>query len=242
MVKVFILFFFLVIQFVVSAQSGPVYPKGYFRNPVGIPLDLSANFGELRSNHWHMGLDIRTQAKENLPVYAAAQGYIAKIGIRPQSFGRFIIINHPNGLSTLYGHLNNFYPELEAWVREQQYAQESWAVELDIPKEKFPVSKGTFIAYSGNTGGSQGPHVHFEIIDTKSSKRLNPLLFGFPIADNVPPTLIKLAVYDRSRSVYDQSPRFYPLKNTDSGYIIPKLPVIETGLSRISFALQAYDR
>ena len=242
MVKVFILFFFLVIQFVVSAQSGPVYPKGYFRNPVGIPLDLSANFGELRSNHWHMGLDIRTQAKENLPVYAAAQGYIAKIGIRSQSFGRFIIINHPNGLSTLYGHLNDFYPELEAWVREQQNAQESWAVELDIPKEKFPVSKGTFIAYSGNTGGSQGPHVHFEIIDTKSSKRLNPLLFGFPIADNVPPALIKLAVYDRSRSVYDQSPRFYPLKNTDSGYIIPKLPVIETGLSRISFALQAYDR
>lgn len=242
MVKPYFLFFFLISHLFVSAQSGPAYPKGYFRNPVGIPMELSANFGELRSNHWHMGLDIRTQAKENLPVYAAAQGFIAKIGIRPQSFGRFIIINHPNGLSTLYGHLNDFYPELEAWVREQQYAQESWAVELDIPKEKFPVSKGAFIAYSGNTGGSQGPHVHFEIIDTKSSKRLNPLLFGFPIADNVPPALVKLAVYDRSRSVYDQSPRFYPLKNTDSGYIIPKLPVMETGLPTISFALQAYDR
>ena len=136
-------------------------PKNYFRNPLGIPMQLSANFGELRPNHWHMGLDIRTNAKENLPVYAAAEGYIAKVGIRPQSFGRFIIINHPNGLSTLYAHLNDFYPELEKYVTEQQYKQESWAVELLFTKEQFPVSKGSFIAYSGNTGGSKGPHLHF---------------------------------------------------------------------------------
>jgi len=226
----------------VAQQVLPDYPKNYFRNPMGVPMELSANFGELRPNHWHMGLDIRTQQRENLPVYAAAQGYIAKVGIRPQSFGRFIVINHPNGLSTLYGHLNDFKPELEAWVTQQQYEQESWAVELDIPQEKFPVSKGSFIAYSGNTGGSQGPHLHFEIMDTRTEKRLNPLLFGFPIEDKVPPSLVKLAMYDRSRSVYDQSPRFYPLKNTDSGYIIPKIPVLLTGLSKVSFALQMFDR
>ncbi|MBI3138114.1 MAG: M23 family metallopeptidase [Sphingobacteriales bacterium] len=224
------------------SQNGPVYPQDYFRNPLGIPMDLSANFGELRPNHWHMGLDIRTRAKENQPVYAAARGYIAKVGIRPQSFGRYIIINHPNGLSTLYGHLNEFYPELEAWVTARQYEQESWAVELDIPKEKFPLSKGSFIAYSGNTGGSQGPHLHFEIFDTKTSRRLNPLLFGFPVTDHTPPSLVKLALYDRNRSVYDQSPLFYSLKNTDSGYITAKIPVIETGCSRTSFAIQAYDR
>src|SRR5687768_2299602 len=78
----------------------------YFRNPLDIPMKLSANFGELRPDHWHMGLDIRTNAKENEPVYAAAQGYIAYVGIRPQGFGRFIVINHPNGTSTLYAHLN----------------------------------------------------------------------------------------------------------------------------------------
>jgi len=128
-------------------------------------MDLAANFGELRPNHWHMGLDIRTQQKENLPVYASADGYIAHIGIRPQSFGRFIVINHPNGMSTLYGHLNDFYPELEEYVTAQQYKQESWAVELDFDKKQFPVSKGQMIAYSGNTGGSQGPHVHFEIFE-----------------------------------------------------------------------------
>ena len=237
---------FLFIQLIfcelyLKAQS-PTYPKEYFRNPMGIPIDLSANFGELRPSHWHMGLDIRTNQKENLLVYAAAQGYIAKIGIRPQSFGRFIVINHPNGLSTLYGHLNDFYPELEKYVTAQQYKQESWAVELEFTKDKFPVSKGQFIAYSGNTGGSQGPHLHFEIFDTKTTKRLNPLLFDFGIRDNVPPAIVKLAVYNRGRSVYEQSPLLIALKNSDSGYIIPKFPVMKTGFSKLSFAIQAYDR
>lgn len=225
----------------IKAQPAP-YPKNYFRNPLGIPIQLSANFGELRPNHWHMGLDIRTEAKENYPVYAAAEGYIAHIGIRPQSFGRFIIINHPNGLSTLYAHLNDFFPGLEEYVTARQYEKESWAIELDLDKHQFPVTRGSFIAYSGNTGGSQGPHLHFEIIDIKTQKRLNPLLFDFGVKDDVPPSLIKLALYDRSKPVYEQTPVFYNLKSTDSGYIIPKIPVIKTGLSKVSFALQAYDR
>jgi hypothetical protein len=220
----------------------PSYPKNYFRNPLGITMELAANFGELRPSHWHMGLDIRTAQKENLPVYAAADGYIAHIGIRPQSFGRFIIINHPNGLSTLYAHLNDFYPELEEYVTAQQYKQESWAVELNFDAKQFLVYKSRLIAYSGNTGGSQGPHLHFEIFDTKTEKRFNPLLFGFPLQDNVTPTLVKLALYDRNRTVYDQTPAFFYLKNTDSGYIIPKMPVLRTGLHKISFAIQAYDR
>ncbi len=239
--KVLFLSSVIFISSFVQAQL-PAYPKGYFRNPLGIPIDLSANFGELRPNHWHMGLDLRTNQRENLPVYAAAEGYISHIGIRAQSFGRFITITHPNGLSTLYAHLNDFYPELEEYVTGQQYSQESWAIELDLEKNKFPVHKGQLIAYSGNTGGSQGPHLHFEIFDTKTTKRLNPLLFGFDVEDRVAPTIVKLAMYDRSKSVYDQSPRFFALKNTDSGYIIPKLPVIVTGLDRVSFAIQAYDR
>jgi murein DD-endopeptidase MepM/ murein hydrolase activator NlpD len=205
-------------------------------------MKLAANFGELRPNHWHMGLDIRTNQKENLPVYAAADGYVAHVGIRSQSFGRYIIINHPNGLSTLYGHLNNFFPALEQYVTEQQYKQETWAIELDFAKEKFPVSKNQFIAYSGNTGGSQGPHLHFEIRDTKTEKCLNPLLFGFPLQDNVKPNLVKLAMYDRTYSVYEQTPLFFLFKNTDSGYVIPNRPVIRTGSEKISFAIQAYDR
>ena len=231
----------LFFTYCLQAQTPP-YPKNYFRNPLGISMELAANFGELRPNHWHMGLDIRTDQKENLPVYAAAEGYIAQIGIRPQSFGRFIIINHPNGLSTLYAHLNDFFPELEQFVTEQQYKQESWAIELELEKNKFPVAKGKFIAFSGNTGGSQGPHLHFEIFDRKTTKRFNPLLFGFPIQDNVPPNLVKIAMYDRSKSVYDQTPILFYLKNTDSGYIIPQQPLLKTGLNKVSFAIQAYDR
>src|SRR4028119_257243 len=118
--------------FSVLAQQ-KTYPKGYFRNPLNIRMDLVANFGELRNNHWHMGLDIRTQQRENLPVYAAAAGYIARIKIEPNGFGRAIYINHPNGYTTLYAHLNAFMPALEKWVKEQQYQQESWAVELTLP-------------------------------------------------------------------------------------------------------------
>ncbi len=218
------------------------YPQGYFRNPMGIPMELTANFGELRNHHWHMGLDIRTQAKENLPVYAAASGYIAAIGVRPLSFGRFIIIQHPNGLSTLYAHLNDFAPAIEAYVTQKQYEQESWAVELKFTPDQFPVSKGTFIAYSGNTGGSAGPHLHFEIIDTKTERRLNPLLFGFSLPDEVPPVIKGLALYDRSRSVNGQSPRPVALKKTKEGYTLLAGTALVTDLSQISFALQTFDQ
>ena len=225
-----------------QAPPSPVVPKDFFRNPVGLPMEIVANMGELRSTHWHMGLDVRTNQKENQPIYAAADGYIAHIGIRPQSFGRFIIINHSNGLSTLYGHLNDFFPELEQYVTEQQFKNETWAIEIGFNEKQFTVSKGSFIAYSGNTGGSQGPHLHFEIFETSTDKRLNPLLFDFPLPDNVPPTLVKLGLYDRNISTYEQSPQLFNLKNTDSGYIIPKMEVLKTGLNKLSFSLQAYDR
>lgn len=189
-----------------------------------------------------MGLDVRTGGKENQLVFATADGYIAKIGIQASGFGRVIYINHPNGLTTVYAHLNNFFPQLEEYVTRQQYSKKSWALELEFNKDQFPVTKGSFIAYSGNTGGSQGPHVHFEIRDTKTDECLNPLFFGFPLADNVPPTITKLALYDRTKSTYNSIPQFFAVKNTDSGYIIPKIPLVKTGNAAISFGLQTFDR
>jgi murein DD-endopeptidase MepM/ murein hydrolase activator NlpD len=220
----------------------PQYPRGYFRWPLNLKPEIVANLGELRPNHWHMGLDIRTNQVENQMVYAAAAGYIAKIRVEPSGFGRAIFINHPNGLTTLYAHLNDFYPALEEYVTQQQYQQQRWPIELNFTPQQFPVSKGSFIAYSGNTGGSQGPHLHFEIRDTKTGKCLNPLLFGFPLQDNVPPTLVKLAIYDRNVSTYEQRPQFFALKKTGSTYTIPKVPILKTGLNKLSFAIQAYDR
>ena len=226
----------------VKAQIFPSknYLQGYFTWPVVATKALAANFGELRPNHYHMGLDCKTDKKQNLQVLAAAGGYIAKVKIEPYGFGRAIYINHPNGLTTLYAHLNDFNPDLEKYVKEQQYKLKSWKVFLDIPANLFPVTKGMFIAYSGNTGGSQGPHVHFEIRDTKTDKVLNPSLFGFSIPDNVPPNILRLAVYDRCISTYEQSPKFYSLKKINGAYVTsPSLLISNT--DKVSFAISTFD-
>ena len=250
--KPFLFFCFLIFFFSLSAQVFPAknYPKGYFIYPVQAKIALAANFGELRPNHYHMGLDCKTDQKQNARVVAAADGYIAHIRIEPSGFGRSIYINHPNGLTTLYGHLNDFFPELEKYVKELQYKMESWLVFLDIPPDLFPVKQGQFIAFSGNTGGSQGPHLHFEIRDTKTDKVFNPSLFGFPIPDNVPPTLIRLAVYDRRISTYSQTPKLYVLKKINArlndavgqGKYIPASPIIITNTDRVSFGISAVDK
>jgi murein DD-endopeptidase MepM/ murein hydrolase activator NlpD len=215
------------------------YPQNYFAWPVAATKALAANFGELRPNHYHMGLDCKTEKKQNLQILAAADGYIAKVKIEPYGFGRAIYINHPNGLTTLYAHLNNFIPELEKYVKEQQYKLKSWRVFLDIPANLFPVTKGMFIAYSGNTGGSQGPHLHFEIRDTKTDKVLNPSLFGIPINDNVAPDILRLAVYDRCISTYEQSPKFYQLKKVNGVYVTSPITI---NTDKVSFAISAFDR
>jgi hypothetical protein len=225
-----------------SPGQSPSYPRNYFRHPLNVPMQLVANFGELRANHWHMGLDIRTQQRENLPVYAAAEGYISHISIEPGGFGRAIYITHPNGYTTLYAHLNNFEPRLHAWVKEQQYRAETWAIDLDLTPDLFPVSKGSFIAYSGNTGGSAGPHVHFEIRDTYTDNCLNPLLFGFPIPDAVPPTLTRLAMYDRNKSVFHQAPQLMAVRKTGASYTLARPGVLAVGSNKISFGLTATDR
>src|SRR5580704_17707645 len=183
----------------VPAQSppslfvAPEYPQHYFRDPLGIPMILAANFGELRPNHYHMGLDIRTQHRENLPVYAAADGYIARVQIGPFGFGQAIYIRHPDGYMTVYGHLNHLSAAVAAYVEQQQYQQQSWQVDLTIPPGLFPVRQGQQIAWSGNTGGSQGPHLHFEIRQAAGDVNLNPLLFGLPVEDRVAPKISWLA-------------------------------------------------
>ncbi|MBO9571439.1 MAG: M23 family metallopeptidase [Chitinophagaceae bacterium] len=224
----------------ILTKSQTDYPKGYFRNPLDIPMNLAGNFGELRPNHYHMGVDIKTQQRENLSVYAAAEGYISRIKIEPAGFGRAIYITHPNGYTTVYAHLNNFAAKIDAYVKQQQYEQESWRVTLDIPPGKFPVKRGEFIAFSGNTGGSQAPHVHFEIRRTADDVNVNPLLFGLPLTDNVPPKILRLAIFDRTKSVYEQTPKIIPVKIAGKKYITAP-GIIKVSSPLISLAITAYD-
>ncbi|MDP4212173.1 MAG: M23 family metallopeptidase [Bacteroidota bacterium] len=187
-----------------------------------------------------MGLDIRTQHRESLPVYAAADGYIARIKIEPFGFGQALYIRHPNGYITLYAHLNAFNPALASYVKKKQYELEKWDAFFDIPAGLFPVRKGNLIAYSGNKGGSQGPHLHFEIREYPGDINLNPMLFGLPVSDNTPPEIRKLAVYDRNKSIYEQSPVFYPVKHAGSQYTLP-LSLIEVNTTSVGFGISGFD-
>lgn len=171
------------------------YPKDYFRPPLDIPMQLSGNFGELRNNHFHAGFDFRTQQKEGFPVHAAADGYISRIKISSYGYGKAIYIDHPNGYTTLYGHLQKGYGKVDEYIRGEQYKQQSYEIEVFPKPGELPVLKGDTIAISGNTGGSEGPHLHFEFRDTQSEKIINPLYFGLDIKDTRRPIVSTLMAY-----------------------------------------------
>ena len=171
-----------------------------FISPVKIPLSLSANFGELRIDHFHSGLDIKTQGVTGKEVVAAASGYIYRISVSPGGFGRALYIKHPSGYSTVYGHLEKFNPEIDKYVNAQQYEKKSFLVTLYPPRERFQVRQGEIIAWSGNSGSSGGPHLHYEIRKSGDEIPVNPLFFDFGIADNIKPVIEKLIVYPLNRN------------------------------------------
>jgi murein DD-endopeptidase MepM/ murein hydrolase activator NlpD len=243
MLKHFFIFYFLFFNFHFSdAQVFPEkdYPSNYFRYPLGIPLKLNANFGEMRPNHFHMGLDLFTLRRENLPVYAPADGWISKIKIDPNGFGNAIYVSHPNGYTTLYAHMNTFPPGTAQAIKEAQYAKQSWKGDVDFEQNQFPVKKGQLIGYSGNTGASAGPHVHYEIRRTEDDACLNALLFH-KVYDVTPPDITRLAVYDRNKSTYEQTPRTMGLVRAAGGYTVSG-GTLTVNSSCISFALVATDR
>src|SRR5664279_3746702 len=242
MYRFLVFFVFCIYSFPASGQLFPSedYPGNIFRDPLNIPIRLAANFGELRANHYHMGLDIRTEHRENLPVYAAADGYIYRIKIEPFGFGQAIYILHPEGYLTLYAHLNAFYPALAAWVKQKQYEKERWDLTLDPPAGLFNVKKGQQIANSGNMGGSQGPHLHFEIRTFPNDVNLNPLLFGLPVKDDTPPVIRSLSVYDRNRSFYEQQPFFIPVREKSGRYAI-SLPELICKTPNPGFGVNGFD-
>ena len=184
-----------------SILNSQELPQGYFRNPLDSPIGLSATFAEFRANHFHSGLDMRTGGVVDKPVYAAADGYVSKVSISPWGGGKILYITHPNGFSTVYMHLNGYAGEIGKAVRREQYARKSYSITKLFRPGELPVKKGQLVAYSGNTGGSGGPHLHFEVrrggesdIHTHATT-INPLLFGLPYTDNIKPIIRGVRVY-----------------------------------------------
>lgn len=228
---------FFIHTIIINAQNN--YPQNYFRNPLNIPMQLAANFGAIRTNHFHMGLDLRTNSQENLPVLAAAEGYVSRIKVERYGFGNAIYITHPNGYTTVYAHLNKYFNKLDEYVKEKQYKDEKWEQDITFQPGQFPVEKGQQIALSGNTGGSAGPHLHFEIRDTKTEECLNPLLFGFNIPDSVAPIISGLYWYDRRFSTYEPGANGIAVKKAGSSYTAD---VVRVSSPKISFGIKAVDK
>ena len=187
-----ILLLFLFFSGTINSQNN--IPNNYFDNPIDIPLILSGNFGELRNDHFHSGLDIKTQQREGIPVYAPADGYVKRIKISHYGYGKALYILHPNGYTTVYAHLQKYSGAIQEFVKKTQYEKETFTLELFPDEDQLLVKKGELIAFTGNSGSSGGPHLHFEIRDV-SSRPMNPMLFGINISDTKKPIVNSVFVY-----------------------------------------------
>lgn len=171
--------------------------------PLKIPIYLSGNFAELRSGHFHAGLDMKTQGKVGFRIYAVQKGYVSRIKVSPTGYGHSVYITHPDGYTSVYAHMLEFNIQIGRYVRAQQYKKHSFPVDLFLKPGEIPINQGDVIGLSGNSGSSGGPHLHFEIRKTSNSNAMNGLFLGYPIADKTPPrmTLFTLFPMDNQSQV-----------------------------------------
>lgn len=232
---------FLIIIFIVFFSIGQAETRRSdtisLRAPIDIPLYLAGNFGELRRNHFHSGIDFKTQGKTGFPVHAADDGYVSRASVSPWGFGRAVYVTHPStGLTTVYGHLEAFSPTIDKKVRSHQYERESFSIDLSFTPDELPVKKGDIIGISGNAGSSGGPHVHFDVRDTETGDALDPLeYFRNRIKDDVKPEVRQIALYPSDGGIVDG--------NIEKGaYRVPGKVTPFKAWGKVMAGIKAYDR
>ncbi|OFY83782.1 MAG: hypothetical protein A3F72_07330 [Bacteroidetes bacterium RIFCSPLOWO2_12_FULL_35_15] len=234
----------LLLFFSIPLISQTNYPINYFASPVNVKITLAGNFGEIRPNHFHAGFDIKTNNKEGMSVYAAADGYISRIKTSPYGYGKALYITHPNGYTSVYGHLLSFDKNIAAYCKTIQYAKESFEIDTLLQPNALLVKKGDLIALSGNTGGSQGPHLHFEIRETSTEKPVNPYFFGYKVDDTIKPTIKEIAIYPLGETASingKQNIKKIKPVLTKGKYAINKLDSITVN-GAIGFGIECFDK
>jgi len=241
-------FVFLVfISYHLKAQqtySNNVYPLTDFRSPLDIePPALAGSFGELRANHFHSGIDFRTNQRTGYPVYAPADGYISRLRVQNSGFGLALYINHPNGYTTVYGHLSRFNLKITQIVKNIQYKKLSYEIDEFPSADLIPVRKGEVIAYTGNTGSSGGPHLHFEIRDSKTEATINPQLLGISIPDNIPPVVHAMYVYRLNGKPFNEfTPKqYFQIAGGNGTYRLNQVNTIHLN-GEVGFGIVTNDR
>lgn len=235
----FLAYLLLVAPFQIGAQQVPLEEEWLkerandFTSPLPIPLELAGNFGECRPNHFHTGLDFKTNQQENIRVNAVADGYVSRISMSHTGYGHCLYVTHNNGLTSVYAHLNTFAPEIERYLIQEQNKQEQWSIHLQVPEGLLLVKQGEMIALSGNTGGSMAPHLHFEIRKTGTNLSINPLHFqAFQVKDQIAPQLIEVGIYNAEKSLFQQHPIYLtPQKKGKDYFLQANVPFQQVYLS-----------
>jgi len=231
----------LLVISVFQLQAQKTIDPNYFSNPLDIPMVLSGSFGELRSNHFHSGLDIKTQQRSGVPIYAPADGYVSRIKVGHYGYGKALYIKHPNGYSTVYAHLQRFETTIQDFVKQSQYKKERYEIELFPKENSLLVKKGDLIAYTGNSGSSGGPHLHYEIRDAYS-RPMNPMLFGLEIPDTKDPSVTSVLAYpvsdDATVNQSSEPVKLRLIKQKDGSYKTEKI----SAYGKIGFGIAATDQ